>query len=153
MGLPKVDVTKLVQGLVLLKDDVKELDATDIPDNPSIWWKLVHLDPALYRGLVMAIVAIAASLGFLVSDHAIEAIVSGISIFMFLVQAFWTRKAVTPNAKVVVYKPDPVEQPARVAPGDAVSTNAVAVINAAAQNKNTGPVPVIPTFLLTEEIK
>jgi hypothetical protein len=49
-----------------------------------------------------------------------------------MVQALWTRGSVTPNAKVVVYKPDPVNHPAELAPGEAVSSNVVLVANAAA---------------------
>lgn len=100
----------------------------------NFWWRLVHLDPAILRGAVIAIVALVSALGFVVSGQTLEAFLTAIGALLAIVQALWTRGAVTPNAKVVVYKPDPVNQPALLAPGEAVSSNVVAVANAAADS-------------------
>lgn len=98
----------------------------------NFWWRLVHLDPAILRGAVIAIVTLVSALGFVISEQTLAAFLTAIGALLAIVQALWTRGAVTPNAKVVVYKPDPVNRPAMLAPGEAVSTNLVAVANAAA---------------------
>jgi len=98
----------------------------------TFWWKFVHLHPSILRGAVIAVASLAGALGFVVSDQKLAAFLTAIAALLAMVQALWTRGAVTPNAKVVVYKPDPVNHPAELAPGEAVSSNIVAVANAAA---------------------
>lgn len=127
-----VDVAQLVKGLKLLSDDIADVKAENIPDSPNLWWKLTHLEPALYAGIVTAVVAILASIGFAISDSATNAIISAVVVVVGLVQALWTRSKSTPNQKVVVFKPDPVNSPDKVSAGPAVSSNAVDVVNAAA---------------------
>lgn len=104
----------------------------EIPENPSFWWKLVNLDPVLVRGAVMSFAALAATLGLAVSDKALGAFLAAVFSLMLLVQALWTRGSVVPNAKVVVYKPDPVNAPFDLEPGPAISTDVVKVANVAA---------------------
>lgn len=141
MGVPSgrhVDVGKLVEGLKLLEEDVQEFETADVPENPGFLWRLVHLNPALYRGFVVAAVMIAGAFGLAVTDNQANAIVLGLTAVAAIVQAIWTRRSVTANRKVVVMKPDPVDQPNRVIAGEAVSTDTVAVLNAAATNSSTG---------------
>lgn len=130
----------MLQGLKALEDDLKEWNATEIPDSPGFLWKLVHLDPALYRAFVVTIALLCGAFGLVVSDQSVGAIVTVVSAAIALIQGVWTRKSVTANAKVVVLKPDPVNEPSLVAPGEAVSTDAVSVLNAAGQNSTTGQV-------------
>lgn len=106
--------------------------AEDIPEDPGFWWKLVHLDPVLLRGAVISIAALIGTFGLAVGDQKVEAFLGAIAALLFLVQALWTRKSVVPNAKVVAYKPDPVNAPTVLAPGPAVSTDVVQVANVAA---------------------
>lgn len=87
----------------------------------TFWWRLVHLDPAIYRGIIMAVVGLLASLGILVSDAIPNAMIIVIGTLVVAVQALWTRTGVTPNAKVVVYVDDP-NRPKNVLPGEAVTT-------------------------------
>jgi hypothetical protein len=131
---------ELIEGLKLLRNDAKEWRATEMPENPGFLWKLVHLNPALYRGFVVAIVLVLGSFGLVVTDNQSTAIVGFVSAAAALIQAFWIRGSVTANQKVVVLKPDPVDQPNVVAPGPAVSTDAVAVLNAAGMNGDTGKI-------------
>lgn len=98
----------------------------------DFWWKLVHLDPSILRGAVIAVALLLGALGFAIDDQTLSAFLSAVAALLAMIQALWTRSAVTPNAKVVVYKPDPVNHPAELAPGEAVSSNVVAVANAAA---------------------
>lgn len=86
---------------------------------PGFWYRLVHLDPALFRGLVVAVVALLASVGIVVSPALADNLVLVVVALAALVQALWTKPAVTPNEKVVVYVPDPVKKPDELAPGQA----------------------------------
>lgn len=116
-----------------------------IPDNPSFWWKLIHLDPVLVRGFVMSTAALLGGLGLALNDVKMGAILGFVSALMLLGQALWTRRAVVPNAKVVVYKPDPVNEPNLLEAGPAVSTDVVQVANAAADTPvGTRAVTLLP---------
>lgn len=112
-------------------------NSDDIPENAGFWWKLVHLNPALYRGLLIAVAGVLAYLGigFAVGfqDSIFALIVSAVAI----VQALWTHPAVTANKKVVVYKPDPVESPNVLASGEAISYDRTAVGEAAGDTPGT----------------
>lgn len=114
-----------------------ELDRLNepIPENPSFLWRLVNLDPALWRGAVIAVCSLLASLGVVVVSEEVQLAVIGLVMAVIaLVQALWTKRSTVPVKKVVVYKPDPVGDPTKVAPGPAVSTDIPAVANAAADN-------------------
>lgn len=103
-----------------------------VPDNPGVWWHLVNMEPALLRGLVVGVFSLLAATGLFVSDNLQAAIAGLVFAIVAVLQGISTRKASTPNAKVVVYKPDPVLFPHYVKPGPAVSTDVQQVANAAA---------------------
>lgn len=125
----------------------RTLDATDTPSNPSLFWRLVNLNPAIWRGIIVSVLAVLATLGLIVSDNTSEAIVTAVFAVIALIQAISTHGAVTANQKVIAYKPDPVNKPSVVVSGDAISTDVVAVANAAAMSPNsTLPLP-FPTAL------
>jgi hypothetical protein len=88
----------------------------------TFWWKLVHLDPTLLRGLIMAAVLLLSSLGILVSPEVPNSLIGFIATVLAIVQALWTRPAVTANARVAVLVPDPVNAPEIVEAGDATTT-------------------------------
>lgn len=88
----------------------------------SFWWRLVHLDPAVYRGIIMAVVLLLVSVGIAVSDNIPNAVIGVVAAVFALVQAMWTKNAVVPNDKVVSYLPDPVNAPGVVYAGAAVTT-------------------------------
>lgn len=102
---------------VYRKEEHKMEEPTD-----TFWWKLVHLDPTLLRGLIMAAVLLLSSLGILVSPEVPNSLIGFIATALAIVQALWTRPAVTPNAKVAVVVPDPVNAPEIVEAGDATTT-------------------------------
>lgn len=122
----------IISQLEQMRNPVADKQAEGTPDQADFWWRLVHLDPAILRGAVMSVIALVATFGLIVGDAKQAAIITAIGSILALVQALWTRKAVTPNAKVVVYKPDPIKAPDLVVPGPAVSSDVVAVANAAA---------------------
>lgn len=128
------DNCELVRRLADMKDLERDKLDEGIPEDPSFFWRLVNLDPALWRGLVVAIFALLSSFGFYVSDEEREALILVLVSVVAIVQGLWTRFAVTPNKKVVVYKPSPVDAPAMVVAGPAVSTDIPAIANAAADN-------------------
>ncbi len=139
-------------------DDQQLAKALDDKNNPdqdsaveksvemtSFWWRLVNLDPAILRGAVIAVVVLVGTFGFIVSEQTLAAFLTAIGAVIAIVQALWTKGAVTPNAKVVVYKPDPVNHPAELAPGEAISSNVVGVANAAADTPGADiPVEQLP---------
>lgn len=97
-------------------------------DKNSFLWKLVNLDPALLRGLIMAVIWILASIGVAVTPELPNSLIGAIAAILAVVQAIWTRPEVTANARVSVYLPDPVNAPNVVAAGEAVTTATTAAI-------------------------
>jgi len=100
----------------------------------SVWWKLVNLDPALLRGLITAGVMFLASFGLILAPGVPDAAVGFISVIFLMAQALWIRPSVTPNAKVAVSVPDPVNAPHVVEAGEAKTTASNADILDAAKN-------------------
>lgn len=91
-------------------------------DNDNFWYRLTKLDPALYRGLIVATVTLLASIGVIVAPGIPDALIAFVAIIIPIIQALWTRSAVTANARVAVVVPDPVFAPDEVEPGEAVTT-------------------------------
>lgn len=87
----------------------------------TFWWKLTHLDPAVYKGLVVAVIGLLAAFGVAIAPDIPDQVIGLVVALMAIVQAIWTRRDVTPNAKVVAYLPDPFK-PAAIAPGEATTT-------------------------------
>ena len=105
----------------------------DIPENAGFWWKLVHLNPALWKALIVAVAALLVSVGVTVFTEGIQNGVYGVIIAVVaIVQALWTRNSVTANKKVIAYKPDPVDRPNVVASGEAIVQDGAAVAAVAA---------------------
>ena len=95
-------------------------------------WRLIHLDPAVFRGAVVAVVALLGAVGIRLSPAVPDALIAVWVPLAAMVQAVWTRPAVTANARVVVLAPDPVGNPRVVAAGEAVTlASNVAIIDAA----------------------
>lgn len=85
-------------------------------------WRLVHLEPALFRGLIMAIVLLLSSIGIVVSPDIPNSLIGFLATVLAIIQAVWTRPSVTANARVAVLVPDPINAPEIVAAGEAVTT-------------------------------
>lgn len=100
-------------------------------------WRLTHLNPAVYKGLVLAVVWVLASVGVAVSPNVPDSIIGLIAAVLAVVQALWTRGSVTPNAKVVSYLADPVNAPQHISPGEAVTTASDRAIISAAKNSGS----------------
>jgi hypothetical protein len=116
-------------------------------DQNSVWWRIVHLEPALWRGVVVAAVALLSSVGVVVAPAVPDTLVLFIVAAAALVQAVWTRPAVTANARVVVRAPDPIDQPAKVEAGEAVTeASNKAILEAAADTPQRLPPPDVPTY-------
>lgn len=91
-----------------------------VPNEPSIWWRLVNLQPATWRGIVMAAFALAAALGLKFAPEIPDAAFLVVLAALPVIQGLWTKKAVTPNAKVVIRMPDPIKEPDLITAGPAV---------------------------------
>lgn len=91
------------------------------PQN-GFWWRLMNLDPALWRGLIIAAFALAATVGVTISPNVPDQIIALIWALSAIIQALWTKQAVTPNSKVAVSVPDPVNNPNVVEAGEATTT-------------------------------
>ena len=92
------------------------------PDAPqdTVWWRLINLQPAAWRGIVMAVFVFLAAVGIKVAPQIPDAAFLVILALLPVIQAVWTKTAVTPNAKVLVRVPDPVNQPLEIEAGQAV---------------------------------
>ena len=65
--------------------------------------KLNYTEPAVLRGIVTAVVALAASLGFVATDEiegAAEGLIPVLAVLLPALQALWTRRAVYSPATV-----------------------------------------------------
>jgi len=98
----------------------------------GFWWRLVHLDPALWRGLIVAVVFVLAAFGIAVSPDIPDSVIGLVGAVLAVLQALWTKPAVTPNAKVVTFLEDPAK-PRIISAGDAVTTASDTAIVAAAR--------------------
>jgi len=85
----------------------------------TFWWRLVHLEPTVLRGVVTGLVGLAGALGILGWDGLPDQILGVWVPLMALVQLLWTRPGVTANARVVVQAPEPIRQPTIVTAGEA----------------------------------
>ena len=101
----------------------------------SVMWRLVNLQPAVWRGLVVAVIAIAGTFGFDAATDLPDNVMLVIIGLIPIIQAVWTKGAVTPNAKVAVVVPDPVGEPNVVAAGKAVVSAPAEFIAEAAGRK------------------
>lgn len=69
------------------------------------WWERVKsFEPALLRAVVVAVVGVLALVGIDATETGDKIVTGWTYLFSLipLLQAWWTRAAVTPNAKVVV---------------------------------------------------
>lgn len=96
-------------------------------NNPedTFWWRLVNLNPALYRALIMAVVLVLSSFGILISDAIPDSLILLVTAVLAIAQGIWTRRDVTPNAKVIAYTNDPQRGGTMVYPGMATTTAGV----------------------------
>lgn len=90
-------------------------------DQNGFWWRLVNLNPAVLRGVVVAVVALLGTVGILVTPALPDELVAALAAVAAVVQALWTRAAVTPNARVVVRAPEPITEPGVVEAGEATT--------------------------------
>lgn len=112
-------------------------DQGNVPANPSWAWKLAHLNPTLFKGFVMAGIALLGTLGIAVADVKVNAVVGFVTAALLLIQAVWTKPSVTANAKVLALVPDPVDRPAVVVAGEAVTPASDRAVLAAVRNNPT----------------
>lgn len=88
----------------------------------TFWWRLVNLDPAIYRAVITAFFMLAGGLGLHYATDLPDNFIAALAAILMLVQGVWTKGSVTPNAKVLVRVPDPVNDPSFVAAGPARTT-------------------------------
>lgn len=95
-------------------------------------WRLIHLNPSLYKGLIVALIALLAIVGVHIAPglpDALDALVVAVSA---ITQAVWVKTSVTPNAQVVVAVENPHQGGDVVVPGEATTTASNAAILRAA---------------------
>jgi hypothetical protein len=103
-------------------------------ENPGFLERLTSLNPAVVRGVVVAVVALIVLItGKAIDDSTVDVIANVILLLLPIVAGLFIRPAVTANAKVIALKPDPVGAPNVIAPGEATVTpeQAAQVVDAA----------------------
>lgn len=89
-------------------------------DEPSWLERLVKLDPALVRGIIVSFFGLLAlALGQQFGTEQVETVVSFVVGLFALVAAVFIRPAVTPNAKVIVMDDTPLSDKPTIQPGEA----------------------------------
>lgn len=92
-------------------------------DQPTWWQKLLELDPALVRGFVVTVFALAGTLlGKQFGDDTVQNVIQFVTILSGLLAAVLIKPKVTANAKVLAYLPKPYAEPTVVASGEATVT-------------------------------
>lgn len=99
----------------------------------SFWWKLVHLEPTLLRGMISGLIGLLGAIGILVAPGLPDTILGFWVPIMALIQVIITRPVVTANARVAVLVPDPINAPNVVEAGEAVTNSPAAGILTAAR--------------------
>ena len=107
-------------------------------DKDTFWWKLVHLEPALLRTLIVAVATLLGTFGVFVASDQIDAIIGFATVALIVVGGVSTRSAVTANARVVVEAPNPISDPGTVVAGEATTTASSAEIVTAAREDPRG---------------
>lgn len=75
--------------------------------SPSMLYRFTHLEPSVYRGIIVAIFGVLASFGVVVSDSIPDQVIVLVLAILPLIQAAWSRAGVVPKDKVVAYIEDP----------------------------------------------
>jgi hypothetical protein len=96
--------------------------------------RLAMLEPAVLRGVIIAIIWVLTSFGIAISPQVPDSLIALSAALLALIQALWTRPSVTANARVAVLVPDPINAPEVVTAGAAVTTASNADIIQAAQS-------------------
>jgi hypothetical protein len=92
-------------------------------ENPNFWQRLAALDPAVLRATIVAVVGIVGAIvGHTLGNETVDLIVNVALGLLAIVAGLVIRPAVTPNAKVLAFKPNPVDAPNRIESGEAVAT-------------------------------
>lgn len=96
-------------------------------DNGTWWQRLLKLDPAIFRGILVAVAALLLQVvgHTVVDDSVIDAIIDIFTGVSAIVAAVTIRPAVTPNAKVVVRDDTPLARVSTLQPGPAVPSGDV----------------------------
>ena len=105
--------------------------------NDSVWWKLVHLEPTLLRGVFTGAIGLAGTLGVFIIPGLPDQILGFWVPLMAILQVILTRPAVTANARVLALVPDPVNAPQVVAAGEATTTASLKDITRAVQESGS----------------
>lgn len=88
-------------------------------------WRLVNLQPATWRGIVVAVFVFLAAVGIKVDPGIPDAAFLVVLALLPVAQGLWTKGAVTPNARVAVSVPDPIRSPQVIEAGEAVVSQGV----------------------------
>lgn len=91
-----------------MSDKVSTVEV-EVAQKIGFWERLRTLEPALVRGVVVALVFVVGLVGFNIADVGDKVVAGYTAIFAVipLIQAWWTRSAVVPASQVVaVVAPD-----------------------------------------------
>lgn len=92
-------------------------------ESPNFWQRLAALDPAILRATIVGVIGIVtAIIGHSIDNSTVDLITNLILGVLAIVAGLVIRPAVTPNAKVLAFKPNPIDAPNRIKSGEAVAT-------------------------------
>lgn len=102
------------------------------PEEKGVIGNLIHLNPARWIALVVAVVFLLGAFGLVINGEQKEGIVGVILAVIPILQGLWTESKTTADNKVVVVAPDPINQPTLVVAGAATTdAKSVDILNAA----------------------
>lgn len=86
--------------------------------------RLMKLEPTVWRSLLVGLVGLLLDLGIVLAPGLPDSILGVLLPVQAIVQAILIRPAVTANARVAVYMPDPEDRPTLVKSGEADASGA-----------------------------
>lgn len=89
-------------------------------EKKSWYRRLLDAEPVVVRGfIVTALGAVATIVNFQLSEAKVEATIDVVIAVLALASALWSRGSVTPNMKVIKYKPAPEQKHGAILSGPA----------------------------------
>lgn len=95
---------------------------SNVNGSESIWWRLTHLEPVVYRTFVVALFTLLVTLGLETKTELPDAVTGFVVALAAIIQVVWVRRGVIPESKVVTYLDNPVENSADLQAGQAITT-------------------------------
>lgn len=89
-------------------------------NKPNAWQRISQLNPAVLRGILVGLFGVVTLVtGKAIDDSVIDTVCNVILLILPVIAGIFIRRAVTPNAKVIAFQPNPIDEPHVIEAGEA----------------------------------